>query len=254
MENIMSFMNKIFGNPAPAQQPAQVQPGNIPLETAANMNTTTNPATAPNGTVPAGSPTSKDGSTQSSVADFSDLWQIDPTKATEQGQPLFNVDPNKLLETARLQSFRENVTPEQMAAIAAGGEAAVGAMMQLMEGVTQRGYAQSVLATTKLIEGALGKSNFAKADELDRRIRDVSVTSSLKETNPVFSNPAYAPMLETAQKQFQVKYPNATANELKQMAMNYLTSMADAIKPTAQSGSQGKAGKPAEDWSNFFNT
>jgi hypothetical protein len=246
----MSFMHKLFGG-APVQQvQQQTPPGNIPNEAAANLAAVSNSATAPNGTVPANTNLSKDGSTQSSIDDFATLWQTDTTKADASGQPLFNVSQEKLLETARLQSFKEAASPEQLAAIAAGGEQAVAAMMQLMEGVTQRGYAQSVYATTKLIEGALNKSNFAKSDDLESRLRDVQLKQSLRESNPVFSNPAYAPLLKTAQQQFQVKYPDATAAELKAMAERYLTSMANELSPNKQTSSKTKQ-RQDDDWSSF---
>ena len=245
-------MTKLFGNAPTAATPqaAQATAGNIPDQAATTLATTNNVATAPNGVVPSSSPVTKDGVTASPVDNFADLWQPVTSANPNEGQPLFNVSHDKLLATARQQDFRQTVTPEQLQAIAAGGQEAINAMSDMINGATQAGYAQSVLTTTKLIEGALAKSNFAKADDLETRIRDVQVGSSLREENPVFSDPAYAPLLQTAQKQFQQKYPTATAAELKSMATQYLTSMATRLNPAQQTPASKQ--KQSEDWSNFL--
>lgn len=236
------IMQRIFGTQpvttAPVQQQqAAPQPGNLPANAGQALATTNNTATAANGTIPASTEALNTAGAASSVDPFADLWKTDPTQQ-QQGQPLFNVSQDKLLATARMQSFKETATPEHMAAIAQGGEAAVGAMLDLMEKVTQQGYAQSVFATTKLIEGAIDKSGFAKAADLESQIRNVQLKNSLHETNPVFSNPAYAPMLEMAQKQFQVKFPNATATELRKLAGDYITGMAEQITAPARQQQQ----------------
>jgi hypothetical protein len=248
----MSAMQSIFGAAPQQQLPQQQQttPGNIPASAAATMATTNNPATAPNGAIPA-TTTGKDGGLQSPDAAFADLWKTDTSNQSQQGQPLFNVSREKLLETARLQDFKQAVTPEQMTAIAAGGEGAVSAMMDMINAVTQQGYAQSVFATTKLIEGALEKSNFAKQDQLATTIRDLNFQTGLRETNPVFSNPVFSPLMETAQKQFQVKYPTATAAELQGMAVKYVESMVQQYNKPNQEAAVKKQAASGVDWSSF---
>lgn len=248
----MNFMTKLFGNVQPQQAPAAPStPGNIPATTEQTAATVTNPATAPNGTVPVTGAAATGASTGSSVADFADLWQTDPNASSEVGQPLFNVSQDTLLATARKQDFKPVVTQEQMQAIAAGGQEAINAMAEMINNATQVGYAQSVLATTKLIDGALNKSNFAKSADVESRIREVQLRTSLREENPVFSDPAYAPMLETAQKQFQVKYPTATSKELKDMAINYLTGMAQKLTPPKPDATSSKQ-QPSENWDSFL--
>lgn len=241
-------MQSIFGN-LPAA-PAQPTPGNIPNFAASTSQSVANTATAANGTIPSTTPTSPDGKPASSGDKFGDLWNID-INANSQGQPLFNVDPNKLYEAAKLQDFRQVVSPEQMQLIAAGGQEAVAAMVDMVNAMSQRSYAQSVLAATKLIDGALDKSNFAKADQLETRLRDVQFKQSLRETNPVFSDPAFAPFVETAQQQFQRKFPDASAAQLKSMAEEYLQSFAD--KFTAPQRAQQQARTTSnQDWSAFL--
>lgn len=249
MENTMSAMQNIFGNvPQPV---APTTPGNIPNTAAYTTASVNNMATAPNGAVPASTPTNPDGKTASSAEKYIDLWDIDTNSNTAQGQPLFNVSQEKLFEAAKLQDFKQVVSPEQMQAIAAGGEGAVSAMVEMVNAVAQRSYAQSVFAATKLIDGALEKSNFAKADQLETRMRDVAFKQSLRDVNPVFSSPQYAPFLETAQQQFQRKYPNASADELRTMATDYLQSFAESFAAPQKAQAAARS-NPQQDWNKFL--
>lgn len=247
----MSIMQRMFGtNPAPA---ATIQQGSLPA-TGAPLAAVTNPATAPNGAIPVSGTPATTPAAASPVDALADLWKNDPNASSSVGQPLFNVDKTKLLETARQESFKEQVSQEQMAAIAAGGEQGFAAMMDIMNGMNQRAYAQSVHATTKLIDGALEKSNFARADELDTRIRNVQTRNSLNESNPVFSNPAFAPLLDSARNQFQVKYPTATAAELTKMTNDYVMQLVSEVnKPALQQQQQLTHQQTAgTDWSKFL--
>lgn len=242
----MSAMQSIFGTTPTVQQ---VTPGNIPAAIPVAMNPPASTTTAANGVIP--TQVNTDGTAVSSDAMFADLWKTDDTNQSTQGQPLFNVSREKLLETARLQDFKQTVTPEQMAAIQAGGPDAVNAMMDMINGVAQANYAQSVFATTKLIEGALDKSNFAKQDDLATSIRNLNFGENLRGQNPVFSNPVYAPLMETAKNQFQVKYPNATASELQGLAMQYVESMAKQFNAPAVEATVKKQQLNSTDWSKF---
>lgn len=139
----------------PVAQPAPVQPGNIPAVVAPTAATT---GTAPNGTVPVNGAT--ENATQSGLDQFKDLFNNDPAANTP-GQPLFNVSQDKMMEAARKQNFTSGIDPELATKIAAGGPEAVTAMMEMMNTVAQNAYAQSAFAGTRLIEGALEKSQFA---------------------------------------------------------------------------------------------
>ena len=99
-----------------------------------------------------------------------------------------------------------------------------------------------------MIEAALTKYDEGVNTRLPSAIRNHSVSSALRETNPALSNPATAPIIEALQAQMLVKFPNATATELKAAAERYLTNFATSIMPKAP-----EAKVPAaEDWDNFF--
>src|SRR5438874_153572 len=256
----MSIFEKLFGGlgaQQPQQQPAQqqqqqapAQPGNLPATPPA-----TNPVgtagTANNGVVPNNNAT--DNTSKSGLDAFADIWNTAPNPG-QQGQPLFNVSQDKMMEAARKQNFVNGINPEHLAKAAAGGQEGIQAILDIVNTATQNAYAQSAFAGTKLIEGALDKSQFARTSDLDNRFKTLTVSNSLQAENPIFSNPAAKPMLDSIQQNLIVKYPNATPTELANMAKSYLQEFVSAANaPQAQQQQQQQAAaKKGDDWSAFF--
>lgn len=254
----MSIFDNIFGSKpaapavAPVAAPVAPTPGNIPATAAAASTAATSAGTAPNGVVPATAATTE-GAAKSGLDAFADIWnnKADPAAT---GQPLFNVSQEKMMEAARKQSFSAGINPELAAKIAAGGPDAVVAMMEMMNTVAQNTYAQSAFATTRLIEGALDKSQFAKSADIDTRIRSTSLNSTLRSENPAFAHPAAQPLMESIQQTLLVKFPQATPQELASMAKTYLSEFATAITAPAQAQAQAVAastGPKETDWSKW---
>lgn len=254
----MSIFEKIFGTavqtPAPVQQPqAAPTPGNIPANAATALASTATPGTAPNGTVP-GTTDITGGKAASGLDQFADLFNTDPAKAGEQGQPLFNVSHEKVLESARKQDFMAAITPEKLQLMAAGGPDAIKAMLETMQEMVQNGYAQSTFTATKLIEGGLEKGNYARTSDVDNRIRSSSVDNTLRDANPLFSNPATQPILENLKASLLVKFPQATPTEIAAMANSYIVEFAKearAPQEAAAAAARNKQGPQAVDWSTF---
>lgn len=242
---------KFGGNSAPntaPQNPTQNPAANTPA-VPGNF-----PATPPvltaipgNGTVPADST-----NTPTSPLDaYSDMWNTDPTKLQQQNQPLFNVDQQKLYEAAARNDFSKSLSPELLQKIQAGGTEATQAMLTAMNQMTQRGYAESAFATTKIVEQALEKQRQAFEAKLPALIKSQNVSDNLKNQNPIFNHPAAAPMLESLKANIAVKYPNATAQEQQKMAEDYLTSFAQAATPISKTTSESNKASGDFDWSNF---
>ncbi len=220
-ESIMN-MFKPAAPAAPAAAPTT--PGNIPPGTGTPASGT--PGTAPNGSVPDGT-LNADGTPKDTTpfAEFKDLWQdkpADPNAPTPDSSVFGKIDPQKFMEAAGKIDFSKVVTPEMLAAIQAGGEAGTAAFAQAMNKVAQTTYAQSAFATTKIVEQALAKSKESFLADLPNHIKKQTVTDSLRTENPVLNNPAVAPLIEAMESRFAVKYPNATAPEITQMARNYI--------------------------------
>jgi hypothetical protein len=157
-------------------------------------------------------------------------------------------DPAKMLDAARKVDFAKSISPEMLAKITSGGPEAAQAFMAALNDVSQRSYAQSSFASTKIVEAALAKFQEGLDSRLPSQIKKHQVSDSIRESNPALQHPAAAPIMEALQSQFSVKYPNATVNELRDMAGDYLSKFASAAVPQKK----GPAVPVGEDWDKFF--
>lgn len=247
------------GTPATTQQPGSQQqqanqqtqstPGNIPNNVSQTSATANSPATAPNGVIPASTDLTE--KTKSPLDEFSELWKNDNSGTQNTPQPLFNSNQEDFIKAAQKTDFKTLIKPEQLQAISAGGDGAMNAFAEALNSVAQQVYANSTYAATKLIEGALNKSNTTLKSEIPGIIKQHSVNDSLNTENPAFSHPAAQPIISALKDQFAVKYPNATVKELTDHAKNFLGAFADIAgkKPEVQTKSKQSN---ETDWESFL--
>lgn len=225
----MSVFNLFKTTPAPA---APVTPAAVPAGTAkvgdANPSITpvVTPGTAPNGVVPNNVPDNK-----SPLDAYSTLWETDPNvKAPGEYTPQ-QLDPTKLQEVVKQVDMTKVVTPAQLAAINAGGDGATAALMQSLNAVAQQTLMQSTVVANKMIEQAVTQAIKSTTDRIPGMLRDMNLSNSLTEKNPIFSNPAIKPVIEAVKSQLSTKYPNATTQELTDMAQNFVKVMGQEFSP-----------------------
>lgn len=252
MEKLFGAITGTSSQPATVQQnqfPGAGQPGNIPPSAATATS-------AGNGVVPNSTQTQPAPSDTSAVKSpldaFTDLWKNEPKSEGQQEQPnMFNVDPQKLMEAAAKVDFAKVIKPEQVQAISAGGEGAVKAFMDAMNGVSQAVYAQSALLNTKIVERAMEQAETKFAERVPGLIKRHQVSDSLRTENPALSHPAAQPLIAALESQMAVKFPNATVAELNQMAKDYISSFASAAVPKKEEpATSGKSNKET-DWSTW---
>lgn len=248
--SIMDMFSKITGSaPAPAttQSNGPAPEGNIPPSAAINSATVSTPGTAPNGAIPVVTTDSM----KSPLDQFNTLWDTDPNAAKPAESMFANLDSKKVMETAAKVDFTKVVSPEILQKINAGGEGAMQAMMEAMGKMSQMSFAQSTLATTKIVEQALKEQEAKFNSELPTHIKRQTVSNTLHDENPALSHPAAQPILEAIKTQMTVKYKNATASEISAMAKDYLASFASAISPVKVNEDTSNAGQGGTDFSNW---
>lgn len=248
----MSIFDKLFGTQPAAPAPAASQPtppGNIPPFP--NQVTAQSDGTAPNGVIPAGTP---EASNTSPLDQFNSLWQ--PNENPAEPQPLINVDPKSLAEAASKTDFTKMLKPEQMQAIASGGEGAVAAFAQALNQVAQGVYAQSAFATTKIVEQAVAKARDQFNADIPNHVKKLQVSESLRSENPALSHPAASPILGAIESQLTMKHPQASSAEITKMAKQYLETFASAIGQPARDAADARAAADnkgsSTDWSTFL--
>ena len=262
MSGIMSMFSNLMGGAAPSapansQNPTPNQPGNIPV-TASNTGAAS-PNTAANGVVPT-TGDSIQPSASTPFDQFADLWKNEPTdpNAPAPNTSVFgNVDPKKFMEAAGKIDFAKVVTPDQLQKISAGGEDAMTAFAAALNSVAQTTYAQSAFASTKIVEQAMAKAKDSFLAELPTHIKQQTVKESLRQDNPIFSNPAVQPIISALEAQMTVKYPQATAAEITTMAKQYVEALGTSFAPKPQEPARvpgSMKAKDDQDWSSFLPT
>jgi len=209
---------------APAAPAPQVPatPGNIP-DQASNPAQSTQ-ATAANGVVPV---TPKD---DSPLAQFNTLWD---TKATDSNTPNAPAALNQAdIATAVSKiDFTSFMTPDNLAAISAGGEGATQALQAALNTLAQNVLTQSTMVNNKLAEKNIADAQAALEARLPAMLRSQTAAAHLKDKNPLFSNPAVKPVIEATQAALLRQYPQATPAEITEMTNNYIVSMGAAFAP-----------------------
>lgn len=243
-----------FGNgqaqPAQSQVPPGAQPGtpgNIPANAPPMIAGGSGDGQIPGGQAIPQSPP------ESPFAQFDKLWEpVKPAEGQVTDSPIvFNIDPAKVQQSARNIDFTKTVTPALLEKINAGGEGAMQAMMQAMNEMGQTIFAQSMMAGTKVLENGLEAGHQRMSRTLPDTIKKQAVNSALRENNPLFSNPATAPMLGMLERQLTAQFPTATVAEIQEHARNYLVQFANEaskLDPSKQKATQFAAGRE-EDWS-----
>jgi hypothetical protein len=244
----MSFMTKLFGaqpTPGPMPTPAQQAVTNNPATNPAPQEPHSSATTGNNGVVP---PNANEPAPPP-LDQYKDLWQptpIDPNAP----KPPEGVDPAKIMEAAAKVDFSKLLDQGTLAKVVAGGEGAVGALAEILNKQSQTVYGQSMAATARIVEEAVGRAEQKFADQLPSLIKRQNTNESLFSENPAFNNPALAPVIHAIQTQLVQKYPKATSSELTKMAKEIFQGAAQTFAPPTPAP-QGK-GKKEEDWSAYL--
>ena len=257
MGGVMDIFKTIMPSPQP-NSTQQNQNPNIPTG-AANPGqplpgTQANQTTAPNGVVPTQDPNANPGNPGTAVSpleSFKDIWQTTTNTDPNANQSMFaNLDPTKLMESARQINFAKAIPAETFTKIQAGGPEASQAFIEAINSAVQTGYAQSALATTKIVEQALSKSKEQYDAQLPTLVKKFSANESLLAENPLLSNPAIQPLVNALQEQLVRKNPNATSTEIQQQVNAYFSALGTSFGPKPVESKNSS--KVDDDWSKFF--
>lgn len=240
----MNIFSQIFGSAAPVQQPTQATPGNIPP--------TAKGADTQNPTVPAGTVESSKQESSSPLDKYTDLWKTAPN-AVNDNKVTFDADPQKIMEAASKVDFSKVVKPETLQKIQAGGENAAAAFLEAMNAVSQASFAQSAMATSKIVESALAKQSEQFDQHINRNIKKQSVSTAVRDTNPSYNHPAISPIMDALENSMTASNPNASPQEIKEKISDFLSVLSGINAPPAKDADSSKKSTKEMDWSDFIN-
>lgn len=228
--NVMDFFRGKQPDPTPAAPvTAQGQPTTDPNP----VQTMSMPA-QPNPTGDSGIPG------QFNLDQFKDLFAA-PT--AEQLAAQGNFDPAKLfagMEPDKVQgavakmSFTDSINQEQLAAIQAGGEGAVAAMLAVMNSVGQNAMTKSLLSNAEMIKQAVSQVNGSLDNRAAAAARKQAITAEVHRGNEMLSNPALKPMVDALSLSMSMKNPQATPEQIRESVAGYFSTIAGTFSPKAQ--------------------
>lgn len=196
---------------------------------------------------------------------FGELWQDDPNnKAADPAENtgyLPKIDPAKLQEMIGKMDFTKSITPEQLAAINAGGEGATKTLLQVMNSVTQQALLTAFTANSKMVEAGLNIASTRFLEKVPTHVKDVITTNALSSSNPIMNDPAFAPVVESIRQRYQERFPKATPSQIENSVNAYFDDMASKMStaknkkanPTATNDKLLKTGSPDADWESWLN-
>ena len=162
---------------------------------------------------------------------FKDLWATQaPAKAAPSA---LDLDVQTVAQSAGQLDFTKVVRPEVMQKISAGGPEANAAFLQAMSSIAQATTAHSQLAAADIMKQALAEQKKSLLQEFKSQSAQQSAFDGLRAENPMMSHPSVQPIVSAVQAQLQIKHPNATSQELRDMTKDYMQRFADVMNPKA---------------------
>jgi hypothetical protein len=201
------------------------------------------------------------------LSDFSKLWDNDPPDPNNQQpqQPttyLPPIDQNRFNQMLGQLDFTRNVTPEQKAALAAGGESAVQTMMEVVNMATRNAFAMGFQGTQRLIETGLGTAKDRFTADIPNYVKEQMSLDGLTSSNPIMRDPAYSKLVTDVRGQIQQKHPKATPSQVETAVNKYFDDMVGKLSQAKTQNSQVsnedqnaaklKSGAADANWEDWF--
>lgn len=230
----MSIFDNLMGRaqaPAPAPAPATTPAAQAPEQP---------PATTP--TLPAAIPTDP----AALAASVANLWDTTADPAAPAPFSL-GVTTEGLQQLAQSIDVTASIPAELKAAIAAGGQGALDAMIQLQNHTAQQMFARNAAVSNALVEQAVKKMQEGANEAIDRRIKSLNVADTTFANNPALKDPLVAPIVASLQQRAIQKYPQATSAEINALVNAGLAQLGNALNPAPVAAAKTN-GNEEQDW------
>lgn len=165
-------------------------------------------------------------------------------------QPLFNLDPSKVMESANKMDFMAGIDPAKIQTALQGDVAALG---EVINGAVRNAVVGVTLNQGNTLNQALIANNQRVAGALPTHIKKVQLMEQTPE-NPVFEHEAVQPLVNTLKQFALARNPQATATEINAQISGLLGGLATALhetSPEVVKQRQVTASKE-QDWSSFL--
>lgn len=183
---------------------------------------------------------------------YKDLWQPAPTDPNAKPEPdLFAVDPEQLGQAASKLDFAKVIKPDQLAAIARGGDDAVAAFGAAMNAVAQATWQSNFATSTQLMKDAFAKKELELETRIQGALKNQGIDAALA-SNPVFNHPAAKPVVGAIARAMSSKFPEASPQELQAKAAELLAEMAGSTVTSDKVKQEAATSNNFTDWDDWL--
>ena len=214
----MSIFTSLFGAPAASAAPAA-------------------PAPAP--AAPAPAPASP-------LAAYADLWNTESPKPgeTPPASVYASLTPETVRAVAAKLPMSAGASPEQLAAIQAGGAGGVQAFNEVLQAATREAFVAATLANAQVSQRALDQQQSSLLSMIPQRVTQTQTQAEIFSRAPHLSNPAAAPVVEMLLSQVAQKFPNASPAE----QAKHVETLLSAFGPPAAAPAAAPAPSASPNW------
>lgn len=200
------------------------------------------------GSVPTPSPEGKMPGTDQGNVDPLAVYakMFDKATANTEEAPSFQLDPNVLSEVSSKLNFTQDISPELMQQ-ATNGDA--NALIQIINAASQNAYKAALSHTSTLTDKFIGARTDYSMKNVGSKVKQELTNSALSNT-PNYNHPVVKAQLNMVAESLSAQHPDATPQEIAQMAGRYIQDLASAISP--QQTQQQQEANAGTDWSKYL--
>lgn len=227
--------------------------GAAPTPAAPPTSTAQGPAQGSN--VPAFQTSTTEAPKPTPMGDFAGLFNPTEVKEGELpptiDDPYITLDNAKIHEVASRMSFTQNPELADLAAKALTGD--VQSFMGVLDLVARNAYAQSTSAAAVIADKTAREGVTRLDGGLQKRIQSLNSSNALTKSNPLFSNPAITPVMQSIKTQVETQNPTFTPDQVKETVVRYFNDMqaAFAAQNTPAVANNGLPAHVQTDFSNW---
>lgn len=189
---------------------------------------------------------------------MSKVWQTptnaDGTPVAPQADPLsqtlFNFKPEDVTKAAGQLDFTASINPELFSQVAAGGDQAIAAMKEIINGAVRSSFVASTVNTGNLLNDGFGRHSKNIDAALPTRIKNYEVATRQSD-DPVLSHPAVTPFLQSMKAMLRATNPGMSAEDIQSTAETYVSGLGQAVNMKSQQTATKKEEAQETNWLKF---
>jgi hypothetical protein len=193
----------------------------------------------------AGAPTS-----EAVLSDFAKMFTAETPKQEGGDAPvdLFAINQDQLAKAAGTINMNGVVSPE-LVTKALGGDTA--SFMEVINKVSQMTFMMAHQAAMSAVKPAVDAEMQSFSKKMPTKFNEMSLDATLQ-SDPLMSNPALKPVVDSLRTQIMSKHPDATPQQVQKAISEYMKASGITLAPQGKDAKKTKETQGGVNWDNFL--